>query len=500
MCQILQTQIKLEKKTINNILNEHKFNILYLLNQKGGEEYSFTYFFDNSNYNVVYSDASTVSSAFDNFIQELRDLANRFPKRYVKIVFFSRQAPEMESQEGFIKPAPYLVNNKLVWMHGTVSNQNEIEQFLNKKFNVDSEVFGHWSQLLENNIFIKGVYTTYYIDTESCGDDWLYNGIGLWHTVENRVAYYEWRGTTPDLSIITGYRYGEEACYEDEVPYYMNKNQDFKNRFYVSFSGGMDVVMSTYAFISDTVTRVSGSIEQVKLFDSYDQVPSILDKSEFVLVYFNYGARARDYEIAAMKKFANFIDQKFPNIKIEHKIIDVKSFFNELSKINELESKLMNPEASGEVAETEDNLAYVPYRNTQFGILLGALIDRDLEKELFNPYVIYGLNLTEMGVYVDNTEVWLKSVQRAIRYGGKNYKKVDIIAPFVDTTKTNMLAFMIETYGYDTTKELLDIAFSCYYPKENGEPCGECGSCILRQKALKRANNKIKRKRILDAK
>jgi 7-cyano-7-deazaguanine synthase len=150
----------------------------------------------------------------------------------------------------------------------------------------------------------------------------------------------------------------------------------------------------------------------------------------------------------------------------------------------------MSEDSSGDEAETEAPLAYVPYRNTLFATMLGALADEKIENSELVEF-LFGMNLTEMGVYVDNTNAWLESVRAMITYGGKKYKETIVSAPFINFTKTNMLKFIIEKFGVGKAMSLMNIAFSCYYPDENGEPCGKCGSCILRQKAWERAINSI---------
>ena len=429
MCQILQT-----KNDVKNII-KNKDIIKDLLCEKGGE--SFSFFVDDK---VIYTNLKNFNEDFDNFISDLKGTYN--------FVFFSRQKPEMEED---VEPAPYFLNGRKVWLHGTISNQKEIEEKLKRTFKVDSETLAFYDE-----VDLKGVYTGYILPDNK----WVYNGIGLWKTPN-------WIGTTPNLNKL-----------EDCISLYEPANNANKlNKCYVSFSGGMDIVFSTFA-VMNGIKRVKGSLDIKEKMEKID---------EYILVYFDYDANAKDNEINAMKKFVNFVNkiknELNININFTYKIINVKEIFKSLSSIINFQSKLMNKESKGDIEETENNSAYVPYRNTIFGILLGALIDEDLEKEDFKPFILYGLNLTEMGVYVDNTEIWANSLKNIVNYGGKHYKKTEVITPFVDTTKTNMIKFMIKQFGKEKTNELLDIAFSCYYP-ENGKPCGKCGSCILRQKAL----------------
>jgi len=143
--------------------------------------------------------------------------------------------------------------------------------------------------------------------------------------------------------------------------------------------------------------------------------------------------------------------------------------------------------------EAENNSAYVPYRNTLFMSSIGAIIDQDIENKKINNSVflnkekieiIIGLNLSEGQVYLDNGIVWKEQIQQVISYGGKYFKNIKIEAPYVHKTKINMLKSFKKEFGEEILKEVLKIAFSCYFPKD-GKPCGECGSCKLRMKAEK---------------
>jgi len=504
MCQILQTTIPWSKRNAHDTIFSKYDLIKELLCEKGGETFSFYAF--NSSHSKAYDEILVICNDLSEYdirweeFEKLVNKANWQQDNEIIFVFFSRQAPEMESEPDDIEPAPYFEKSKAVWLHGTVSNLPEIEKELNKKFKVDSQAIAYANELLANHsLIIKGVYAAYVIDKESGEESWIYNGIGLWnswYTIDgNNADEFIWSGTTPDINRLSDSSaeseaashmypyYASYALYDDKIS---NKDREI---YYVAFSGGMDIVMSSYVNIADSIIRVSGNLE----IYSTQGIRYINKGIKYVFTYFDYGAQAREQEIESLNKFYKYVSEKFPMYEYEIKIIDVKQIFSGLSKIANYQSKLVQDNSKGDERETEDNLAYVPYRNTEFALLLGALIDDELEKGYFLPSIIYGLNLTEMGVYVDNTEIWAQSIKQAIEYGGKNYKNVEIITPFVDTTKTNMLAFMIKKYGYDTVKELLDISFSCYYPDENGNACGKCGSCILREKALARAQKRLKK-------
>jgi len=515
MCQIISFVTYGSNTQTENYLREQKELIKFSLMKKGGESFSFFAVneYDPENYILIYcDDIKHYDLKYEEFCKQVAAASNTVSQSDSGInsipwafVFFSRQAPEMELENNDTKAAPYMVDDKLVWMHGTIANVPQIEKIINKQIKVDSEALAYASLLADKcNMKIEGVYFGLVFDLKMFKKrmsedeihiiptnvneffELIYNGIGLWlyRDVEN-----DWVDTwyTTDSSIDNDTTSHLEKIGECElfIPDYQ-QHKKTKDIIYVSYSGGMDITLSVYAFLKDSIGKVYGNL-------SCDHLITHTNK-EVKLIYFDYGARARKQEIRALDKFYEFLKKEFPQIKFTVEIYDVREIFNQLSNFSKYESKLMKEDSHGEKAETESNLAYVPYRNTEFGLILGAMIDRDLETDkTFIPYVLFGLNLTELGIYVDNTEIWLESMVRIIEYGGKSYKKVNGLAPFINVTKTNMIAFMIKKYGYAKTKELLDIAFSCYYPDENGEPCGKCGSCILREKAIERALKRLKK-------
>jgi 7-cyano-7-deazaguanine synthase len=147
---------------------------------------------------------------------------------------------------------------------------------------------------------------------------------------------------------------------------------------------------------------------------------------------------------------------------------------------------IFNYESSAEFEETESPLSYVPYRNTQFAILLAS---RAEALQLKNVDLLFGLNLSEGMVFMDNSEGWIESISNVVKFGGKDFTYTgtyDVISPYFPKTKTNMLKEFKETFGIALLEQLLSLSKSCYYPKSDGSPCGECGSCILREKAVEK--------------
>ena len=255
--------------------------------------------------------------------------------------------------------------------------------------------------------------------------------------------------------------------------YYEQRDKvKFFNRRYsnlvVSFSGGMDISLST----------VKEIIDKIKHQEAYENI---------YLLYFDFGARAREQEIKTLDKMKNLIEDIYKKllieVNVETKVLDVRGMFKDISMIYNRNIKLLDENSKGDIKESESTLAYVPFRNTIFVELMGAFAEG---KNLNNVKFLLGLNLSEGMIYGDNSEIWLDKINHLIKRAGREYHPGwEVISPYYNRTKTNMIKDFKKEFNEDSLSEVLDISYSCYYPKEDGSPCGECGSCILRDKAIK---------------
>jgi len=434
MCQIIE--LKNTNSKIISYLIENKERLKKSLDFKGGEGYSFT-FFNNKNSDYFSIKALDFNDGWQETIKNLIS----WNDDYVIGILFSRQRPEMENSNVELPPYWNKDQTEFVWMHGTISNVEELEKKYNKKVNVDSEVL-----LFADEKEIKGNYSAIIVkqyDTGQFSSIRIDKGLGFYNYYNEDVII---NTTDPDYPY-RGY------------PQIIN----FGDNLVVSYSGGMDITMSL--------------IHQIKLKkditgEEYDNI---------YLLYFDYGARAKEKEIESLFKMKEYL-RKNCSSNIEAKVLKVNGIIQDISMIYQRDIKLINKDSKADSREAESTLAYIPFRNTFFAELMATFAEgRELEKVDF----LFGLNLSEGMVYLDNAEVWLKNINKLIKRAGKNfYPRWHVRAPFYNRTKINMLKDMIKEFGEDKINELLDISYSCYYPKENGEACGECGSCLLRKKAL----------------
>ena len=82
---------------------------------------------------------------------------------------------------------------------------------------------------------------------------------------------------------------------------------------------------------------------------------------------------------------------------------------------------------------------------------------------------------------------YLNKINQLVKVAGQKTSKFQVIAPYANYTKTNMIKEFKEIIGSEQLEKLITISFSCYFP-ENGNPCRKCGSCLLREKSLRRTN------------
>ncbi len=401
----------------------------------------------------------------ENNIQEILKEAYKFIKKMksgknetVQLLFFSRQQPEMEEKE--VQQQPYFFNsisNKydgFFAVHGTVYNDEELSKKYKVEIGADTEIFQYlemknWNEA-QGTYAIIGITDTGYPVINS-------HGLEIWSNdiVEQGEHLASVFGTTSKV---------REFFKKPAIGLSGETTQNKKRILFASFSGGMDIGLSVYNALA------------------------LGNYKKLILNYFAWGSRAEKTELERMEKFVDFYSSMF-EVEVELKVWKAEVYFKEYFKMNAAQlPKIFNTgkdDKTGVSEETESPITYVPYRNTQFALLLASHAEA---LELQNVDILFGLNLSEGMVFMDNSEGWLESIEQVVKFGGKDFKLTgtyQVIAPYFPRTKTNMLKEFNELFGIKPLKHILDITTSCYYPKEDGSPCGECGSCILRRKAIK---------------
>jgi len=456
MCQIIT--LSGSKKDIISYMVENYNNLKESLNRKGGEGYSISAFVNDNLYYIIFSDKNDFDVVYKRFMKKFTiDDLNNYKDMHV--ILFSRQRPEMENNE--VPMPPYFTslfskNQRFVWMHGTIQNVEELIKIYNlKNIKVDSEVFLANASLEELLKTIKGNYSLAVIELIRYSHDKAIYDLKI---IDKGLGFYTFKEDNVFIATTDAFYKKDEI---DEIKKIIGKS--ITDSLIVSYSGGMDITLSL-----------------IKVLKNQEKYNLIKYKS-IDLIYFDYRARAREQELHALFKMEKYLKENFSNLNVTARVMNVEGMMQDISMIYNRDIKLINQDAQADMREAESTLAYIPFRNTLFAELMAIYAEG---KGLTSADFLFGLNLSEGMLYLDNSEIWLTKINELIPRAGKEKYNYRVIAPFYNKTKINMLKEMYNELGEEEFNKILDISYSCYYPNEDGSPCGKCGSCILRQKAI----------------
>jgi len=123
-------------------------------------------------------------------------------------------------------------------------------------------------------------------------------------------------------------------------------------------------------------------------------------------------------------------------------------------------------------------ITYVPARNTIF--LSFALAWAEV---LGSSDVFIGVNALDYSGYPDCRPEFITAYEKmanlATKAGVEGHQHLKIHTPLLELTKAQIIARGLEL-GVDYS-----LTSSCYDPAPTGEPCGQCDSCLLRQKGFR---------------
>ena len=152
---------------------------------------------------------------------------------------------------------------------------------------------------------------------------------------------------------------------------------------------------------------------------------------------------------------------------------DVKVFFDIGTKNNEQELERVKKRDDVKIIklplaqfEQPENNYFLPLRNLHF-VLYAAHFGDEI-----------CLGATKSSTHKDKNETFATLTENTINYllsEVKGSKPVKVVMPFINYTKTEMLAEFIRQGG--DIQECYEQSFSCYNPI-NGKPCMKCTSCL----------------------
>ncbi len=444
--------------------------ILEALNTKGGDEYTFV-IEHNGFINRITNDELNILSksipenSFKDIVDEafhclLEDFGTYDD---FNIIAFSRLTPEMEETNNLLSQPYVRPNGDIIVAHGTIPKAEELAKQHGISITVDTDLF-FWLD-----------FKTVCDYTEVVGGKisaMICNAKSEIKTYQNGLGLYGYKVTHN----ITGY----SSDYISNIDYdFLKKIPDFDIRKVKTydrperevleplrlislFSGGLDITCATQKAIED------------------------LGPDEINLWYFDWGTNAASAEIEAGWKFMKRLKAETNITEINHETIKTDQMFRGILSACDMNGTRLTDDSAvgaGE-AEAEAAISYVPYRNTFLITLAAARAEQMYPNERI-AFVI-GANLSEGMVYLDNSETWLHRINAMIKVGGQNTIDYSVIAPYVNRTKTAMVKDAIDN------NFILDTSFSCYFPTgiTKSIPCGKCGSCLLKENALSRAEGK----------
>jgi 7-cyano-7-deazaguanine synthase len=186
---------------------------------------------------------------------------------------------------------------------------------------------------------------------------------------------------------------------------------------------------------------------------------------------FSYGQR-HAWELEAAKRVAASLGA------IEHRIanIDLRAFGG--SALTD-EIDVPKGREPGEMSHGIP-ITYVPARNTIF--LSFALAWAEV---LESSDIFIGVNALDYSGYPDCRPEFIEAFEKmanlATKAGVEGRQRLKIHTPLIAMTKAQIIAKGVEL-GVDYA-----LTSSCYDPSSTGVPCGQCDSCLLREKGFRDA-------------
>lgn len=191
---------------------------------------------------------------------------------------------------------------------------------------------------------------------------------------------------------------------------------------------------------------------------------------EAYAISFHYGQRHL-VELEAAARVANSLHAK------EHLIVkvDLRSIgASALTAEREVPKGRSVDEMSVEIPAT-----YVPARNTVFLALALAWAEAIEARHIF-----IGVNALDYSGYPDCRPEYIEAFTKAANLGtkaGVEGRPFEIHTPLITMTKSQIIQKGLGL-GVDYS-----LTHSCYDPDGDGRPCGQCDSCLLREKGFREA-------------
>ena len=197
---------------------------------------------------------------------------------------------------------------------------------------------------------------------------------------------------------------------------------------------------------------------------------------------FDYGQR-HSVELEKLQNNIKFLQNK--NLPITLQVINLKDVFSDsqssLCGVGDI--------PKGQYENSNMSSTVVENRNVIFSSIIYAKALGWAKQTDSNVSITLGIHAGDHCLYPDTTPESQSMARELFRISNWESEKVDYIAPFVNVTKGEVLDMGLKSmhslgFSVADIEEVLKNTHTCYSPNENGESCGECGSCVERAEAF----------------
>jgi 7-cyano-7-deazaguanine synthase len=193
-----------------------------------------------------------------------------------------------------------------------------------------------------------------------------------------------------------------------------------------------------------------------------------------ITLCFDYGQRHR----VELEK-SRILSRKMGALEHKEVEIDLRQFGG-----SALTADIDVPKGRSEGEMTaEIPITYVPARNTIFLSFCLAAAEVAGAEDIF-----IGVNAVDYSGYPDCRPEYIQAFEQmanlATKAGVEGTSQFKIHTPLIKLTKGQIIRKGLEL-GVDYS-----LTHSCYNPDDQGRPCGQCDSCLLRQKGFEEAGVK----------
>ena len=198
---------------------------------------------------------------------------------------------------------------------------------------------------------------------------------------------------------------------------------------------------------------------------------------------FDYGQK-HDIELKKVKKNIKFLQKK--GLPVTHQVINVRDCFSDSA------SSLAKGGADipkGDYSVENQSSTVVENRNIIFSAIIYGKALAWSKRDDCDVEITLGIHAGDHSVYPDTTQESFEAAKHCYEISNWGSERVEYIAPFVNLEKYALLANGMASmaglgFKMSEINKVLRNTHSCYDPNENGESCGECGTCKERLDAF----------------